>query len=115
VQRIEADAAALDRLADAVDVAARTFAYSETGSDRDALADLVARFYVDLDAHLGRVEGHALPLAEHFLTHQQGASLVSELETSEPQLLPVGVQSRRQRLRSQRRFACVQSLLGAER
>jgi hypothetical protein len=117
VLRIEARAAEQDRLVSAIADAAERFGSSAAGADRDALAALVTRWYVELDAYLAEVEQVVLPLAEHFLTYEQWRLVVAAFAAgAEPgRLIPVGTRSRRQRMRSARRFACVQSKLGAER
>lgn len=116
VLRIEARAAVLGQLVAAIAEAAQRFGRSAAGHDRDALARLVTRCYVELDAHLADMEQTVLPLAEHFLTYEQWQLVVAAFGAGvEPgRLIPVGVRSRRQRFRSARRFACVQSKLGAE-
>ncbi|HEY2299415.1 MAG TPA: hypothetical protein VGH43_16895 [Jatrophihabitans sp.] len=117
VLRIEARAGELDRLVGAMAEAAERFGRSAAVHDRDALAVLVTRWYLELDAHLAGVEQRVLPLAEHFLTYGQWRLVVAAFAAgAEPgRLIPVGARSRRQRMRSARRFACVQSKLGAER
>ena len=117
VLRVEAQAAGLDRLVAAIADAAERFGSSAAAVDRDTLAVLVTRWYVDLDSHLADVETTVLPLAEHFLTYEQWQLVVAAgAAGAEPgRLIPVGVRSRRQRFRSARRFACLQSKLGAER
>jgi hypothetical protein len=117
VLRIEARAAGLDQLVGAISDAAERFGRTGSGVDRDALAVLVTRWYVELDGYLAEVEQTVLPLAEHFLTYEQWQLVVAAFAAgAEPgRLIPVGARSRRQRFRSARRFACVQSKLGAER
>jgi len=117
VLRVEARTGELDRLVRSIADAADRFGRSASGHDRDALALLVTRFYLELDAHLGDMERTVLPLAEHFLTYEQWQLVVAAFAAGvEPgRLIPVGARSRRQRFRSARRFACVQSKLGAER
>lgn len=117
VVRVAAEQDELDRLAGRVEVVARRFAETATGADRDELAALVASLYLDLDGHLAEVERVGLPLAEHLLTFEQGQLLVSALVAgfgygAEPRLVPVGARTRRERLRSARRFACVQAIVG---
>lgn len=117
VLRVEARAGELDERVGAIADAAERFGHSATEHDRDALAVLVTGYYVELDSYLADVEQIVLPLAEHFLTYEQWQLVVAAFAAgAEPgRLIPVGVRSRRQRLRSARRFACVQSKLGAER
>lgn len=113
IGRIAAQQHDLDRLAGAVETVGRRFAESATGTDRDELAGLVAKLYLDLDVHLAEVEQVALPLAEHLLTFEQGQTLITGLGGgAEAGLIPVGARTRRQRLRSARRFACVQAIVG---
>jgi hypothetical protein len=117
VRRVEAQQDDLAALAASIEVVAQRFAETAAGADRDELAALVGRLYVDVDVHLADVERAALPLAEHLLTFAQGQLLVGALVAEpacgvKPRLLPVGARTRRQRMRSARRFACVQAIVG---
>ncbi len=74
---------------------------------------LAGRWYLELDTHLAQVEDEVLPLVEQLLTFEQGQALLAEVGAgAESQLIPIGTRTRRQRLRSARRFACLQAVLG---
>ena len=103
----------LDDLAARLAAAARRLAESASGADRDEVAALTGRCYLELDTHLAEVERDVLPLVEQLFTFEQGQALLADVcAGAEPQLIPVGTRTRRQRLRSARRFACLQAVLG---